>query len=104
MASKANPLEANPRAQAWAADATAQAAAAAAAPVVAPVVVVPPPPPKLAGLRQREVWVFDVVDAMALAAQRPDLVTITPKTREITAALDKGETVPGIRARKEARL
>lgn len=87
-----------------AAEAAAQAAAAAAAPVVAPVVVVPPPPPRLAGLRQREVWVFDVIDAMALATQRPDLVTITPKTREITAALDKGETVPGIRARKEARL
>ncbi len=87
-----------------AADAAAQAAAAAAAPVVAPVVVVPPPPPKLAGLRQREVWVFDVTDALALATQRPDLVTITPKTREITAALDKGETVPGIRARKEVRL
>lgn len=87
-----------------AAEAAAQAAAAAAAPVVVPLVVVPPPPPKLAGLRQREVWVFDVTDPLALATQRPDLVTITPKTREITAALDKGEIVPGIRARKEARL
>lgn len=87
-----------------AAEAAAQAAAAAAAPVVAPVVVVPPPPTRLAGLRQREVWVFDVTDPLALATQRPDLVTITPKTREITAALERGETVPGIRARKEARL
>lgn len=84
--------------------AAAQAAAAAAAPVVVPLVVIPPPPPKIAGLRQREVWVFVVTDAMALATQRPDLVTVTPKTREITAALERGETVPGIQARKEARL
>lgn len=74
------------------------------APVVAPppvvvVEVVPPPAPKPAGLIEKDEWDFEVLDVRALAAARPDLVTITERRADILRAIRKDNVrdLPGVR-------
>lgn len=68
-------------------------------PPPAPVVVVAPPPaPKPAGLVEREVWDFEVLDVDALAAARRDLVTIDARRAEILREIRNGaRAIPGLR-------
>lgn len=70
-----------------------------ATPPPAPVVVVAPPPaPKPAGLVEREVWDFEVLDVDALAAARRDLVTIDARRAEILREIRNGaRAIPGLR-------
>lgn len=80
----------------------ANLAALTAAPA-APVAVAPPPPPKVAGLRLRQVQCHEVQDVVALYKARPDLVKLVPIAGAINAALEAGETLPGVRGWKEGR-
>lgn len=80
-----------------AADKAEEAKAAARA------VVVPVPPPKVAGIRLRQVQCHEVEDVLALYKARPDLVRLEPIRGAINAALEAGETLPGVRAWKEGR-
>lgn len=70
---------------------------------VAPVVVVEPPGPKVKGLRLRQVQCHQIEDILALYQSRPDLVRLEPIVGAINAALESGETLPGVRAWKESR-
>lgn len=74
-----------------AAEAARQAIAAAAA---APSVIAPAP----AGMTVRREPNFEVTDALKLANARPDLVTITPKAREILVELRRLKEWEGKRA------
>jgi len=56
-------------------------------------------PPSIAA---KTVWRWIVQDVVALAKSRPDLVTITPKTREINALVNGGErTIAGLSITQE---
>ena len=80
----------------------ANLAALQAKPVtVAPVAVTEPP--KVKGLRLRQVQCHKVEDIVALYQARPDLVRLEPIIGAINAALEAGETLPGVKGWKESR-
>jgi hypothetical protein len=58
-------------------------------------------PQKLEGVSVRKVWLFEVTDIRSLYAARPDLVELSPKNRDIKAALEAGAKLPGIKAWQE---
>lgn len=58
--------------------------------------------PKIEGVSVRKVWRFDVTDIRALYAARPDLVEMTPKTREINSAIATGIEIPGLKTWQES--
>lgn len=58
-------------------------------------------PQKLEGVSVRKVWLFEVNDIRSLYAARPDLVELSPKNRDIKAALEAGAKLPGIKAWQE---
>lgn len=62
-----------------------------------------PTPVKTAGMAVAEEWDFEVKDALVLANCHPEFVTITPKVRDIKAALKEGVPFKGIRAWKAVR-
>ena len=71
-------------------------AAEQAAEVASRTVVAPP------SIAAKTVWRWIVTDAIALAKARPDLVTITAKTREINALVNGGErTIAGLSITQE---
>lgn len=71
-------------------------AAEKAAEVASRIVVAPP------SIAAKTVWRWIVQDVVALAKSRPDLVTITPKTREINALVNGGErTIAGLSITQE---
>lgn len=78
---------ANRAAEIEAAKAREAAEATRLAVVAASAAVVPAPAP--AGMTVRRQPDFEITDALKLATARPDLVTITPKTREILVELRK---------------
>lgn len=61
-------------------------------------------PAKPKGISSRQVWKFEVVDIRALYAERPDLVTLEPKGREIERVVSAGVELPGVRAWKETEV
>lgn len=62
-------------------------------------------PQRVAGQVVQDVWTFDVMDVMALAKARPDLVTITPKRADILALIRAGaREIPGLAIRKEVKV
>lgn len=65
----------------------------AAVPVVAPTLA--------AGQSVKEIWKFEVVDALAFANARPECVNITAKIAPTNALLELGIIPPGVRAWKE---
>lgn len=70
------------------------------APIPAPVVIVPAAPvaPKPAGLVEKEVWDFELLDVDALAAARRDLVTIEARRADILREIRNGaRSIPGLR-------
>lgn len=73
-----------------------------AAALTVPVPVIP----KVAGTKTREVWVWDPeVDFAEVAKHRPDLCRIELKMAEVTAALNAGQKIPGIKnPRKESKV
>ncbi len=73
------------------------------APPAAPAAPMPPRAPKVAGLRLRQVQCHEVEDILALYKARPDLVRLEPIVGAINAALEAGETLPGVRGWKESR-
>lgn len=67
-----------------------------------PAVVVQAPavvePPKVAGLIEREVWEFEVLDINALYAARPELCKIDARTADINRVIASGvREIPGLR-------
>lgn len=53
----------------------------------------------------KTVWKWEVVDALKLATAHPNLVTITPKAREIDAQIKAGvRDIPGLRMSTERKL
>lgn len=55
-------------------------------------------PPKPAGLTVKDKWQFEVMDAAALYAARPDLCRIEVETAKVNAAISAGvRSIPGLR-------
>lgn len=55
-------------------------------------------PPKPAGLSVKDKWQFEVLDAAAVYAARPDLCRIEVRTAEVNAAISAGvREIPGLR-------
>jgi len=63
----------------------------------------PPEPTRTEGQIVREEIVIDEIDVWKLAKNRPDLVDITPRKRELKEQLGLGITVPGVKWHKEVR-
>jgi len=59
------------------------------------------PPPRASGMVVRRVQKFRVLDILALANARPDLVRMEPNTSAILAALKRGEALPQVEAWEE---
>lgn len=72
-------------------------------PAPKPPAVIPPipnpvaPAPKIAGIQTRTVWKYEVTDINLLYAARPDLVTLEPNGRAITAAIAADKPIPGLK-------
>ncbi len=63
-------------------------------------------PTRVDGARHTEYFEYDILPGglMELAQQRPDLVTIEPKRREILAAISQGALLPGLRVYRATKL
>lgn len=59
---------------------------------------------KAKGQRVGNSWEFEVTDSWALARARMDLVDIRPRRSEIKAALNIGDTLPGVKSWKKTKV
>ena len=66
--------------------------------------MVPVKAEKLEGGHLRVDWVIEIIDEREIQYKRPDLGVWTASIPKIKQALDRGETVPGIKAEKVAKM